>query len=160
MRRICAIVVFLLLFLGWPTPGSAAERECEFWLKLVDGEIRERREALEKAPEAQKGAMRQELAQAVQRTQEAREQCKAGKDRDATLAAMDMWNAFVEVERQANALSLASRLNVLTLRIDRLRTAMKRGWSAKALKDDERRFLEALDTFDRKLAEVLRQTIR
>ena len=103
--------------------------------------------------------MRQELTQAIERAKEAREQCKAGKDRDATLAAMDMWNAFVEAERQTGTLSLASRLNILTVRIERLRAAIKRGWSAKALKDDERRGLDALDAFDRKLADVLRETI-
>ena len=54
MKRTCAVAVFLLAFLAWFTPASAAERECEIWLKLVDGEIRERREALEKTPEAKR----------------------------------------------------------------------------------------------------------
>ena len=44
--------------------GQAAERECDRWVKLVEGELRERKEALEKAT----GAARQRIQEIVVKT--------------------------------------------------------------------------------------------
>ncbi|MGH2731569.1 MAG: hypothetical protein ACRDJG_01230 [Actinomycetota bacterium] len=143
-----------------PALVEAAEKECDRWLKLVDGEVRERREALEKKSGVEKARLQEVLTRANAQLSDARAACKAGNDKGATLAALDLWDAFVEDERRARALSLNSRLNVLALRIDRLKVFSQRGWKARMSGDAELRFLAELDRFDGVLAEALKQALR
>lgn len=150
----------LLSFLMIPAPGSAAEKECDRWLKLVDGEMRERKEALEKRSGADRERIQEELARVRPQVAEARKACNAGNDKRATLMALDLWDALVESERQEGTLSLNSRLNILALRIDRLKAFQQRGWRSKMTEEAQRAFLAEIDKLDRILADVLKQTLR
>ena len=155
------LIAALLLACPAASPSAeAAEKECERWLKLVDGEVRERKEALEKKTGAERAGIQEMLTKTGAKVVEARTACKAGKDKDATLMALDLWDAFVDSERQAGALLLNSRLNIVALRIDRLKAFPQRGWQLKMSGDAERRFLEEVDKFDRVLADVLKQALR
>ena len=140
--------------------GQAAEKECDRWLKLVDGELRERKEALEKAT----GAARQRTQEIVARTAgpvaEARKSCASGNDKAATLRALELWDAFVEDERQAGSLSFNSRLTILAMRADRLKAFQQRGWKAKVSNEAQQSFVAELDKLDRMLADALKQALR
>jgi len=154
-------VAVLLVALVFPVAtGRAAERECDRWLKLVEGELRERKEALEKA----RGTARQRIQEVVSRAAdpaaEARKSCAAGHDKAATLRALELWDAFVEEERQDGSLSLNSRLTILALRADRLKAFQQRGWKAKVSSEAQQSFVAELDRLDRVLADALKQALR
>jgi hypothetical protein len=73
---------------------------------------------------------------------------------------MELWDALVEEERQDGTLSLNSRLNVLALRIDRLKAFYGRGWKPVLSGGDEQQFLAALDRANRAIAEILKRALR
>jgi hypothetical protein len=150
----------VLCFLAIPAPGRAAEKECDRWLKLVDGEMRERKEALGKRSAVDRERIQKELTRVGPQVVEARKACSAGNDKGATLMALDLWDALVESERQEGTLSLNSRLNILALRIDRLKAFHQRGWRSKMTDEAQRAFLAEIDKFDRILADVLKQPLR
>ena len=159
--RAIAITGLLLILAMFPhTQASAAEPECDRWLKLVDREVGERKEALGKKAGAARAKIEEALARTSGRVGEARAACRAGKDKTATLMAMELWDAFVEEERQEGALSLNSRLTVLELRIDRLKAFYRRGWKPAMSSDEERQFLADIDRVDRVLAETLKRALR
>jgi hypothetical protein len=158
-----AIAVTGLLLTGAVLPATrvwAAEPECDRWLKLVDREVGERNEALGKKTGAARAKLEETLAQTSGRVAEARAACRAGKDKAATLMAMELWDAFVEEERQDGVLSLNSRLTVLEVRIDRLKAFSRRGWKPVLSGDQERQLLAELDRVDRVLAETLKRALR
>jgi hypothetical protein len=152
--------VLLLILVLLQTGVSEAELECERWLKLVDREIGERKEALGKKAGAARAKIEEALARTSGRAAEARAACRAGKDKTATLIAMELWDAFVEEERQEGVLSFNSRLTVLELRIDRLKAFYRRGWKPVMSGDEERQFVAELDRVDRVLAEALKRALR
>jgi hypothetical protein len=159
-RAITVTGLLLILAVLLQTPASAAEQECDRWLKLVDHEVGERREALGKKAGAARTKIEEALARTSGRVAEARAACRAGKDKTATLMAMELWGAFVEEERQEGALSLNSRLTVLALRIDRLKAFYRRGWKPVLSSDEERQFLAEIDRIDRVFAETLKRALR
>jgi hypothetical protein len=140
--------------------GQAAERECDRWLKLVEGELRERKEALEKATGTARQRIQEIVARATGPVAEARKSCAAGQDRAATLRALELWDAFVEEERQDGSLSLNSRLTILALRANRLKAFHQRGWKAKVASEAQQSFMAELDKLDRVLADALKQALR
>jgi hypothetical protein len=156
------VVTGLLLILAvlLQTRVWAAEQECDRWLKLVDREVGERKEALGKKAGAARAEIEETLARTSGRVAEARAACRAGKDKTATLMAMELWDGFVEEERQEGALSLNSRLTVLALRIDRLKAFYRRGWKPGLSGDEERQFLAEIDRVDRVLADTLKRALR
>jgi len=159
--RAIAVTAVLLILAGLlPTRASAAEQECDRWLKLVDREVGERKEALGKKAGAARARIEEALARTSGRIAEARAACRAGKDRAATLLAMELWDAFVEEERQEGALSLTSRLTVLELRIDRLKAFYRRGWKPVLSGDEERQLFADIDRADRIVAETLKRALR
>lgn len=161
MRHLLLIAGFLVVPLGTaPFVAEAAEKECERWLKLVDGEVRELKEMLNKKSDAERTRIQEMVTRTGARVAEARKACHSGNDKAATLMALDLWDAFVERERQEGTLSLNSRLNSLALRIDRLKAFRQRGWRAKMSDDVERQFLAELDRLDRALADALKQSLR
>lgn len=140
--------------------GQAAERECDRWLKLVEGELRERKEALEKTTGAARQRIQEIVARAAGPVAEARKSCAAGNDKAATLRALELWDAFVEEERQDGSLSLNSRLTILALRADRLKAFQQRGWKGKVSSEAQQSFVAELDKLDRVLADALKQALR
>lgn len=136
-RAIAVTGLFLILAVLLQTRAWAAEQECDRWLKLVDREVGERKEA----PGKKAGASRAKIEETLART--------SGR---AT--------AFVEEERQEGALSVNSRLTVLGLRIDRLKAFYRRGWKPVLSGDEERQFLAEIDRVDRVLAETLKRALR
>ena len=152
------IVVLLLtsLFAGVRT-AQAAEKECDRWLKLVDGELRERKEALEKAAGAKRQRLQETVARAAGPIAEAKKSCASGNDKAATLRALELWDALVEEERQDGSLSLNSRLTIIALRAERLRAFQQKGWKPKISAEAQQSFLAELDKLDRVLADALKQ---
>jgi len=150
----------LLFSLGIPAWGQIPEKECTRWLKLVDGEVRERKEALRKKSGPERERIQELVTKTSAQIAEARKVCVSGNDKGATLIVLDLWDAFVEDERREGVLSLNSRLNVLSLRIDRLKAFLQKGWKTRMSKDEERRFLAEIDKFDGVLAETLKQALR
>src|SRR3990170_41751 len=140
-RAIAVTGLLLMLAVFLQTRASAAEPECDRWLKLVDREVGERKEALGKKTGAARAKIEEALARTNGRVAEARAVCRAGRDKSATLMTMELWDGFVEEERQEGALSLNSRLTVLELRIDRLKAFYRRGWKPVMSRDEERQFL-------------------
>ncbi|MGH8066630.1 MAG: hypothetical protein ACRERE_15605 [Candidatus Entotheonellia bacterium] len=159
LTRVLSIAGLLLIWLATPST-AAAQKECERWIKLVDGEVREWREALQKRSGAEKTHTQEMLTNTAAKLTEARRACKSGHDKEATLMALDLWDTFVDSERQARELSLNSRLNILSLRADRLNAFLQKGWKPKLSPEAERRFLEEIDQFDRVLGEALKQALR
>jgi hypothetical protein len=159
LTRVLSIAGLLLIWLA-PPSTAAAQKECERWMKLVDGEVREWREALQKRSGAEKTRTQEMLTNTGAKLTEARRACKSGHDKEATLMAVDLWDTFVDSERQAGELSLKSRLNILSLRADRLNAMLQKGWKPKGSAEAERRFLGELDQFDRVLGEALKQALR
>jgi len=158
--RRMSLVAALASAVLFPGVGKAAEKECDRWIKLVDGEVRERKEALEKRSGPERERLREELSKATPRAAEARKACGAGKDKEATLLALDVWDGFVDRERQEGSLSLDSRLNVLALRIDRLKAFQRRGWTLPPADDAARTLATEIDRLDRVLADALRRALR
>ncbi|MBI2204452.1 MAG: hypothetical protein HYU41_11445 [Candidatus Rokubacteria bacterium] len=154
-----AVLLLTSLFAGVATARAAA-KECDRWLKLVDGEVRERKEALEKAS----GAKRQRLQETVARTAgpiaEAKKGCASGNDKAATLRALELWDTLVEEERQDGSLSLNSRLTIIALRAERLKAFQQRGWKPKISAEAQQSLLADLDRLDRVLADALKQGLR
>jgi hypothetical protein len=143
-----------------PMLVEAAERECDRWLKLVQHEVAERKETLGKKGGSERAKIEANLASTAPKITEARAACKAGKDRAATLSALELWDAFVEEERREGTLSLNSRLTILALRIDRLKAFYQRKWSPVLSADEERQFLGELDRMDGLLAETMKRALR
>jgi hypothetical protein len=159
--RAVAVTGLLMILAGlFQTRVWAAEPECDRWLKLVDREVGERKEALGKKTGAARAKIEEALARTSGRAAEARTACRAGRDKAATLMAMELWDAFVAEERQEGALSLNSRLTVLELRVDRLKAFYRRGWKPVMSGDEERQFLAEIDQIDRVLAETLKRALR
>lgn len=159
MRDIAISGLLVLTMIPW-TSAMAAEPECDRWLKLVDREVAERKEALGKKTGAERARIEESLARTAGRIAQARTACRAGKDKAATLMALELWNAFVEEERHEGALSLNSRLTILQLRIDRLKAFYGRGWKPAMSADEEQRFLGEIDRLDGVLAETLKRALR
>jgi hypothetical protein len=159
-RAIAVAGLLLILAVLLPTRAWAAEQECDRWLKLVDREVGERKEALGKKAGAARAKIEEALARTNSRVAEARTACRAGKDKTATLMAMELWDALVEEERQEGTLSLNSRLTILALRLDRLKAFYGRGWKPVLSGDEERQFLAELDRADRVLADTLKRALR
>ena len=159
-RAIAVTGLLMILAVLLQTRAWAAEQECDRWLKLVDREVGERKEALGKKAGAARAKSEETLARTSGRAAEARAACRAGKDKAATLMAMELWDAFVAEERQEGALSLNSRLTVLELRVDRLKAFYRRGWKPVMSGDEERQFLAEIDRVDRVLAETLKRALR
>jgi hypothetical protein len=99
-------------------------------------------------------------AQTADKITKARSSCRAGNDRAATLMALELWDAFVDEERQDGTLSMNSHLTILELRIERLKAFSQRGWKAAMSDDEERRFQTEIDRLDAVLAETLRRALR
>jgi hypothetical protein len=150
----------LAVMLVAPMLAEAAERECDRWLKLVQHEVAERKEALGKKRGPERAKIEANLASAAPKITEARAACSAGKDRAATLMALDLWDAFVEDERREGVLSLNSRLTILALRVDRLKAFYQRNWRPALSVDEERQFLAELDRMDGLLAETMKRALR
>ena len=159
-RAIAVTGLLLILAVLLQAQASAAEQECDRWLKLVDREVGERKEALGKKAAAARAKIEEALARTSGRVAEARAACRAGKDKTATLMAMELWDGLVEEERQEGALSLNSRLTVLELRIDRLKAFYRRGWKPVLSGDEERQFLAEIDRLDGVLAGILKRALR
>lgn len=159
MRHTVIGGLFLLTAMPW-TSAMAAEPECDRWLKLVNREVGERKEALGKKAGAECARIEESLARTAGRIAEARSACQAGKDKAATLMALELWDAFVGEERGEGALSLNSRLTILELRIDRLKAFYRRGWKPAMSADEEQRFLGEIDRLDGVLAETLKRPLR
>lgn len=159
-RAIAVTGLLLTLAVFLQPQASAAEPECDRWLKLVDREVGERKEALGKKAGAARAKIEEALARTSGRVAEARATCRAGKDKAATLMAMELWDAFVEEERQEGTLSLNSRLTILELRIDRLKAFYRRGWKPGLSGDEERQFLAELDRLDSVLTGTLKRALR
>ena len=159
MRHIVIGGLLLLTAIPW-TSATAAEPECDRWLKLVDHEVKERKEALGKKAGAERARIEESVARAAGRIAEARSACRAGKDKTATLMALELWDAFVEEERREGALSLNSRLTILQLRVDRLKAFYRRGWKPAMSADEEQRFHGEIDRLDGVLAETLKRALR
>jgi hypothetical protein len=138
----------------------AAEAECHRWLKLVDREVGERKEALGKKTGVDRARIEESLARTASRIVEARSACQAGKDTAATLMALELWDGFVEEERREGALSLNSRLTILQVRIDRLKAFYQRGWKPAMSADEERRFVGEIDRLDGVVAHTLKRALR
>lgn len=160
MKHVILITGLLVLALLPPTAAWAAERECDRWLKLVDHEVRERKEALGKRTGAERARIQEVLALTADKIAEARSVCRAGNDRAATLMTLELWDTFVEEERVEGALSLNSRLTILELRIDRLKAFYRRGWKPALSVDEQQKFLAEIDHLDVVLAETLRRALR
>lgn len=93
-RAIAVTGLLLILAVLLQTRAWAAEQECDRWLKLVDREVAERKEALGKKAGAARAKIEEALARTSGRVTEARAACRAGKDKTATLMAMELWDAF------------------------------------------------------------------
>jgi hypothetical protein len=150
----------LMLALAVTVAAQGAEKECDRWLKLVDREVGERKEALAKKTGAERARIQASLASVAGKIAEAREACKAGKDKAATSMALDLWDAFVEEERREAVLSLNSRLTILELRLGSLKAFHRRGWKPQRSAEAERRFASELDRFDKVLADALKEALR
>jgi hypothetical protein len=159
LTKVVSIGGLLLIWLATPST-AAAQKECERWIKLVDGEVREWKEALEKRSGAEKARTQEMLTKTGAKLTDARRACKSGRDKEATLMAVDLWDTFVDSERQAGELSLSSRLNILSLRADRLNAMLQKGWKPKWSPEAERRLLEEIDRFDGVLGEAMKQALQ
>jgi hypothetical protein len=159
-RTLAVAGLFLSLALVLESRVWAAEPECDRWLKLVDREVGERKEALARKAAAERARIEEALAQSAGRIAEARAACRAGKDKSATLTAIELWDGFVEEERKDGTLSLNSRLTILELRADRLKAFHRRGWKPALSGDEERRFLAEIDRLDGVLAGMLKRALR
>ena len=96
---------------------------------------------LNKKSGAERTQIQEMVTKSDSRVAEAKKACHSGNDKVATSMALDLWDAFVERERQEGTLSLNSRLTILALRIDRLKAFRQRGWKPKMSGEAERQFL-------------------
>ncbi len=159
IKRVVLLGV-LVASVALPIVGYAAERECDRWLKLVDGEVRERKEAVEKKSGVERERLKEAITKTAPKIAEARKACGSGEDKVATLMALELWDGFVDAERQEGSLSLTSRLNVLALRIDRFKAFQQKGWKPQMSPEAQRALLAELDKFDRVLADSLKRALR
>ncbi len=150
----------LILALAVTVAAQGAEKECDRWLKLVDREVGERKEALAKKTGAERARIQEALGSMAGKITEARGACKAGKDKAATLMALDLWDAFVEEERREAVLSLNSRLTILEIRLGSLKAFHRRGWKSQRSPETERQLMSEIDRFDKVLADTLKEALR
>jgi hypothetical protein len=83
-RAIAVTGLLMILAVLLQARAWAAEQECDRWLKLVDREVGERKEALGKKAGAARAKIEEALARTSGRVAEARTACRAGKDKAAS----------------------------------------------------------------------------
>jgi hypothetical protein len=150
----------LMLALAVTVAAQGAEKECDRWLKLVEREVGERKEALAKKAGTERARIEETLRSMAGKIAEARAACKAGKDKAATLMALELWDAFVGEERRDGVLSLNSRLTILELRLGSLKAFHRRGWKSQGPAETEHQFVSEIDRFDKVLADTLKEALQ